>query len=231
MPRAPRLVFPGIAHHVVQRGNRKQALFFDDADRRAYLDLLACACAKHETICLAWCLMSNHVHLILVPATEDGLRAPLASVHTAFSQRINRRGELSGHLFQGRFASYAMDEAHLMVAARYIENNPVAAGLVGHAEAWPWSSARAHVEWRPDGLTDLAGLGIHVANWRAMLARGLEAADERERIAASIRSGRPLGSPAWLQALVARGLPAALARPARHRRDNRGQSPIQESAA
>lgn len=226
MPRAPRLVFPGIAHHVVQRGNRKQTLFFDDGDRRAYGDLLACACARHKTACLGWCLMTNHIHLILVPATEDGLRAPLASVHTAFSQRINRARDLSGHLFQGRFASYAMDQAHLMVAARYVENNPVAAGLVGQAEAWAWSSARAHVERRADGLTDIDALGAHVANWRAMLARGLEAGDERALIAAAIRSGRPLGSAAWLQALVDRGLPAALARPARPRRDNRGQSPI-----
>jgi putative transposase len=226
LPRSPRLVFPGIAHHVVQRGNRKQALFFDDSDRRAYLNLLAGACAKHKIACLAWCLMTNHIHLVLVPAIEDGLRAPLASVHTAFSQRINRARDLSGHLFQGRFASYAMDEAHLMAAARYVENNPVAAGLVGRAEAWPWSSARAHVERRSDGLTDIDALGDHVADWRAMLARGLEAGDERERIAAALRSGRPLGSAAWRQALVDRGLPAALSRPARPRRDNRGLSPI-----
>jgi putative transposase len=102
MARPARLVIPEVSHHVVQRGNRKQALFFDDDDRRAYLELLGAACARHKTRCLAWCLMDNHVHLILVPAGEDGLRAPLASVHTAYSQRINRRQSLSGHLFQGR---------------------------------------------------------------------------------------------------------------------------------
>lgn len=145
MPRAARLVVPALPHHVIQRGNRRQTLFFDDDDRRCYLRLLTDACARRGTACLAWCLMDNHVHLILVPRDADGLRAPLASVHTAYSQRVNRRQGLSGHLFQGRFASYAMDDAHLMVAARYIENNPVAAGLVARAEAWPWSSARAHV--------------------------------------------------------------------------------------
>ena len=87
--------------------------------------------------------MPNHIHLILQPDTGDGLRAPLASVHTAYAQRLNRARELSGHLFQGRFASYAMDDAHLMVAARYVENNPVAARLAARAEAWPWSSATA----------------------------------------------------------------------------------------
>lgn len=189
------MVIPGIAHHVVQRGNRRQNLFFDDADRRAYLRLLAAACQRHGTRCLAWCLMDNHVHLILIPADADGLRAPLASVHTAFSQRVNRRQSVSGHLFQGRFASYAMDDAHLMVAARYVENNPVAAGLVARAEAWRWSSARAHVERIPDGFTDIAALGAHVPNWRAMLARGLEAGDEDSRVERALRSGRPLGGP------------------------------------
>jgi len=196
------MVYPGVAHHVIQRGNRKQAIFFDDADRRAYLRLVGGACARYGTTCLAWCLMDNHVHLILVPATEDGLRAPLASAHTAYSQRINRGWALSGHLFQGRFASYAMDEAHLMVAARYVENNPVAAGLVGRAEAWPWSSARAHVARHADGLTDVAALGAHVANWSAMLARGLEAADEEDAIERALRSGRPVGSPVWLRGLA-----------------------------
>ncbi|MEA3045548.1 MAG: REP-associated tyrosine transposase [Sphingomonadales bacterium] len=219
MPRPARLVVPGAPHHVVQRGNRKQALFFDDGDRRAYLKLLGDACARHETRCLAWCLMDNHVHLILVPAGADGLRAPLASAHTTFSQRINHARKLSGHLFQGRFASYAMDDAHLMVAARYIENNPVTAGIVGRADAWPWSSARAHLSRRADGLTDIAALGAQVANWRAMLERGLEAADEDERIARALRSGRPLGGGAWLKALGERlDIPPLPARPERPRK-------------
>jgi putative transposase len=194
VPRSSRLVVPGLAHHVIQRGNRQQALFFSDADRRAYLDLLTDACLRHDTRCLAWCLMDNHVHLILVPANADGLRAPLASVHTAYSQRINRLHGLSGHLFQGRFASYAMDDAHMMVAARYVENNPVAAGMVSRAEDWRWSSARAHLGQARDGLTDVAVLGAHVPNWRSMLARGLEAGEENAVIELALRSGRPLGA-------------------------------------
>ena len=203
MPRPARIVLPGIAHHVVQRGNRRQRLFFDDGDRRAYLRLLAAALERHGTSCLGWCLMDNHVHLILLPACADGLRAPLASAHTAYAQRVNRSRQLSGHLFQGRFASYFMDDAHLMVAARYVENNPVTAGAVDRAEAWPWSSARAHVGGRSDGLTDVAALARHVPDWRAMLARGLEAGDEAERIERALRTGRPLGSPAWRRTLAA----------------------------
>jgi hypothetical protein len=105
-----------------------------------------------------------------------------------------------------------------MVAARYVENNPVAAGMAGRADAWPWSSARAHVTGRPDGLTDIAALGAHVANWRAMLERGLEAADEDERITRSLRSGRPLGLTG-----------AEGGRRADHRNRKWGQSPLRRT--
>jgi putative transposase len=194
MPRASRLVVPELAHHVVQRGNRQQALFGTDDDRRAYLNILAAALDRAKTRCLAWCLMSNHVHLMLVPADIDGLRAPLASTHTAYAQRINRAQTLSGHLFQGRFASYPMDDAHMMVAARYIENNPVAAGLVTCAEDWPWSSARAHIARRSEGLTDVTALGQHVRNWRAMLVSGLEASDVNDAVESALKTGRLLGT-------------------------------------
>lgn len=203
MPRASRLVVPGIAHHIVQRGNRQQAIFHADDDRRAYLNILAAALDRAGTRCLAWCLMSNHVHLMLVPAEPDGLRAPLASAHTTYAQRVNRAQAVSGHLFQGRFASYPMDDAHMMVAARYIENNPVAAGIVKRAEEWPWSSARAHIAGRSEGLTDVAALGQHVRDWGAMLAGGLEAAGGVETVGAieaaggietALKTGRAVGS-------------------------------------
>jgi putative transposase len=199
MPRSARIVIPGLAHHVIQRGNRQQAIFFTDDDRQAYLDLLAIYCRKTATRCLAWCLMDNHVHLILIPLVPDGLRATLAAVHTAYSQRINTAQSASGHLFQGRFLSYPMDDAHLMVALRYVENNPVKAGMVARAEDWRWSSARAHVSGTADGLTDLAALTGHLPNWRAMLEDGLEAA---ERIDDALKSGLPLGAEDWREAVA-----------------------------
>lgn len=202
MPRSARIVVPGLAHHITQRGNRRQRIFYSDADRRAYRGLLARACAKTGTRCLAWCLMDNHVHLILVPETADGLRATLSPVHTTYSQRINASQGLDGHLFQGRFASYPMSDSHLFVAARYVENNPVRAGLAAEAGAWPWSSARAHLGGAPDGLTDVAALGDHIANWRAMLARGLEAADEVTEVEHASRSGLPLGRDEWRSSLA-----------------------------
>jgi putative transposase len=200
MPRSARLVFPDIAHHVIQRGNRQQPIVFSDDDRRAYVEILGRALQKHETRCLAWCLMDNHIHLILVPKTTDGLRAPLASAHTTYSQLINRNQNVSGHLFQGRFLSYPMDDAHMMVAARYIENNPVKAGMVARAEDWAWSSARAHITGHGDKLADVRALGQHVPNWRAMLAEGLEAGDQIE---GALRTGAPLGEKGWRAALEA----------------------------
>lgn len=203
MARSARIVVPGLAHHITQRGNRRLPIFFSDADRHAYRDLLARACAATGTRCLAWCLMDNHVHLILVPETADGLRAVLSRVHTAYSQRINLSQGYQGHLFQGRYASYPMDDGHLFVAARYIEMNPVRAGMAERAEDWPWSSARAHVAGADDGVTEVAALGAHIANWRAMLVRGLEASDEtEEEVERALRSGMPLGADGWRATLA-----------------------------
>jgi putative transposase len=129
MPRGARIIIPGVAHHVTQRGNRQQKTFFSDDDRRAYIEILAAALKRSYTRCLAWCLMDNHIHLMLVPEHSDGLRASLSSTHTTYAQRINQREQMSGHLFQGRYASFAMDDRHMMVAARYIENNPMRLAL------------------------------------------------------------------------------------------------------
>lgn len=208
MARLARVVVPDVPHHVTQRGNRSQPIFFADADRRAYLDLVGAACAERGVACLAWCLMTNHVHLVLVPNDQDGLRGALAEAHRRYTRRVNAAKGWTGYLFQGRFASYPMDPAHLMVAVRYIELNPVRAGLVDRAEDWPWSSARAHVTGKGDGFTDLAALSGLYRNWRAMLAHGLEAGDMDEATVAAIeshlRTGRPIGDEAFVGRLEAR---------------------------
>ncbi len=198
MPRVARIVVPGVAHHVIQRGNRQQRLFFDDVDRRRYVGLMAAARDAHQVRFLAWCLMDNHVHLVLVPPTADALRAALASAHTAYSQHVNRKQGATGHLFEGRYKSYPMDDAHLMVAVRYVENNPVTANMVKQAGDWQWSSARAHLGTGHDRLTDVAALEGHVSNWRAMLVGGLEAGGQDDALEASMRTGRPLASGDWL---------------------------------
>lgn len=208
MARLARIVIPQGAHHVTQRGNRRLPVFFSDEDRRLYLTLLAEAGQSSGTRCLAWCLMDNHVHLILVPPQEDGLRAMLGEAHRRCTRHVNFRKGWRGHLFQGRFARYPMDDAHLMVAVRYVEKNPVAAGLVTNAADWPWSSARSHVNGRRarhDPLTDLAALQGVAPNWGAMLRHGLEAGGIgedgvalAEAIEARLCTGRPLAAHAWI---------------------------------
>lgn len=189
MPRAARVVIPGLAHHVVQRGNRRQRVFYTHGDCRNYVRMLADACEANDVRCFAWCLMPNHVHLILEPGNADGLRAVMSSVNTRFAQRINRREGCNGHLFQDRFRSYPMDEAHLLVAARYVENNPVKAGMVARPADWRWSSARAHLGIEPDRLTAVESLGAHIGNWEAYLRDGIEASDRDEGIERALRRG------------------------------------------
>ena len=142
MARLARIVIPHTAHHVTQRGNRCLPVFFSDADREDYLGLLGEFANASCTRCLAWCLMDNHVHLVLVPETADGLRAMLAEAHRRYTRQVNFREGWRGHLFQSRFASYPMDDAHLMTAVRYVERNPVAAKLV---EEYPCGVGRLAV--------------------------------------------------------------------------------------
>lgn len=154
--------------------------------------------------------MDNHVHLILVPSTSDGLRAALGEAHRCYTRHVNFREGGRGYLFQGCFASYPMDDAHLMAAIRYVENNPVAAGLVARAEEWRWSSAASHIASKPlphDPLTDVAALGQHGSDWQAMLRQGVFAAghdpaDETvaHAIEARLSTGRPLAAPDWIAA-------------------------------
>jgi putative transposase len=198
VPRSARQIVPGIPHHIIQRGNRQQPIFFSDEDRSRYLAFLKDACEAQQLQCLAYCLMDNHVHLILTPPGTDNIRAAMSSVHTRYAQRINHQHGLSGHLFQGRYSSYPMDDAHLMIAVRYVENNPVKAGIVKMAGDWPWSSAQAHLGSVGDGLTDIGALSPYISNWQAYLSEGLEASDKDEAIEAALRSGRALGDAAWI---------------------------------
>jgi putative transposase len=193
MPRAARLVLPGIPHHVTQRGNRRQPTFFSEADYALYLGLLRYWCEKSGTAVWAWCLMPNHVHLVLVPSREGGLRAALGPAHRRYTWEVNQRENWRGHLWQARFASFPMDEAHLQACLRYVELNPVRAGLAARAEDWRWSSARAHLGLSADGLTDMAPMRDRIDDWQAFLAAGVEEV-ERDAIRTAERTGRLLAS-------------------------------------
>ena len=135
MARLARLVIPGLPHHVTQRGNRRQQTFFNDGDYAAYLELMADWCREEGVEIWSYCLMPNHVHLIAVPKTEDGLRRAIGEAHRRYTRRINFREKWRGYLWQGRFASFIMDKPYLLAAARYVELNPVRAKLVDRARA------------------------------------------------------------------------------------------------
>ena len=130
MARLARLVIPGMPHHITQRGNRRQQTFFNDGDYAAYLGLMAEWCRKEGVAIWSYCLMPNHTHLVAVPSSEDGLRRAIGEAHRRYSRRINFREKWRGYLWQGRFASFVMDEPYLLAAARYVELNPVRAKLV-----------------------------------------------------------------------------------------------------
>ncbi|MDQ0473505.1 transposase [Labrys wisconsinensis] len=187
MARIARLVVPGLAHHVTQRGNRRERGFFTEDDYRAYLDLLKAYLPKSGTRLLAWCLMPNHVHLLAVPDGPDGLRALLGEVHRRYTAGINARNGWTGHLWQGRFGSVVMEEYHFVHAVRYVCLNPVRAKLAPRAEDWPWASTRAHLSGHDDGLTDLAPVRDlrRPARQRRGRSRGRGAAPEREERASA----------------------------------------------
>jgi putative transposase len=212
MARLARIVAPGYPHHVTQRGNRRQQTFFRDEDYAEYSRLLAASCARCETRVWAYCLMPNHVHLILVPSRPDGLRCAVAEAHRRYTRRVNLREGWQGHLWQERFHSFMMDEPHLLAAARYLENNPVRAGLCSSAEEWQWSSARAHLAGRDDALVQVAPLLELVSDWGSYLREPVPG-DLCERLHAHLRTGRPLGSEGFLKDLERR-----LGRPLRPRK-------------
>ncbi len=172
-------------------------MFFGDGDYAAYKVLLAEGCAAAGVEIWAWCLMPNHVHLILAPGDEGGLRRALGEAHRGYSRRVNFREGWRGFLWQGRFASVPMDETHLLAAVRYVELNPVRARLTPRAEDWLWSSARAHLAGRDDDVTKVAPLLERVGDWAGFLAQGLDP-QRHAAIRAGERTGRPLGGPAFV---------------------------------
>jgi putative transposase len=201
--RLARVVVPGEPHHVTQRGNRRERVFFGDDDYRAYLGLISNAARAAGTAIWAYCLMPNHVHFVMVPSDEDGLRATFAEAHRRYTARIHARERWSGHLWQGRFSSTAMDGQHLVEAVRYVELNPVRAGLVGAARDWPWSSARAHLAGRDDGVVSVDAMLAMVGDFAAYLTHE-PAAEAVAAIRRSRTTGRPVGAPDWIAGLEAR---------------------------
>jgi putative transposase len=187
-------------HHITQRGNRRQTTFFCEEDYAAYLELMSQWCAQEGVQVWAYCLMPNHVHLIAVPETEDGLRRAIGEAHRRYTRRVNFRQRWRGHLWQGRFASFVMDESYLLAAARYVELNPVRAGLVVAPGEYRWSSARAHLKGKDEGLVKVAPLLAMAGKWRQLLTSAVSE-EELRRFREHERTGRVLGDEAFQERL------------------------------
>ena len=200
MARIARVVAPGYPHHVTQRGCRRQQTFFADRDYQRYLDLLQDAKAKAGVSVWAYCLMPNHVHLVIVPETEQGLSTFLAQPHRQYAMEVNRRQRWKGHLWQERFHSYVMNENHLRAAVRYIELNPVRAKLCSAARDWKWSSATAHLGGQDDGIVDVRPMLERIDNWEQYLSAS-EVEIANDIIRKHSRSGRPAGDEKFIDAL------------------------------
>jgi len=174
--------------------------FFRDEDYAVYIELMAQWCARCQVAVWAYCLMPNHVHLIAVPQTPDGLRLAMGEAHRRYTRHVNFREGWRGHLWQGRFASFVMDEDHLLTAIRYVELNPVKAGLAETPGAYAWSSARAHLARKDDALVQVQPMLAHVGDWAGYLALDM---DEREAalMRRHERTGRPLGDAGFIAGL------------------------------
>ena len=204
MPRRARLVVPGLPCHVTHRGNRRGDTFFSDLDRRGYLALLTVASSHYGLSIWAYCLMSNHVHLVVCPSNGDSLSRTIREVHGEHARRVHRRESLHGHLWANRYFSALLDPVHLWAAVRYVERNPVRAGLVTRAEEYPWSSAATHCGLAPRGpLASDRPFPGGVADWSSWLDEPPDlAADQVLRT--STARGLPAGTSDFVSALELR---------------------------
>ncbi|RJP58890.1 MAG: transposase [Candidatus Auribacter fodinae] len=201
MARLARVVAPNYPHHIIQRGNRRQDVFFCDADKELYIDLLRKNASKYGLEVLAYCLMSNHVHLIAIPRNVESLGKGIGETHKWYTATVNRRNNWNGYLWQGRFMSFVLDEKYLQSAIRYVELNPVKAKIVQHAQDYKWSSARAHILGKKDMLCDTSHeLVSHIDDWEPYLSEVTAVKDNyNELFEKHSQTGRPLGDDTFMR--------------------------------
>ena len=210
MPRTARIAIVNVPHHITQRGNNRQDVFFVDDDRRVYLSILKEQSEKYGLQILGWCLMTNHIHLIARPLAEDSLAKALGRTHFRYTQYINRFHGRSGHLWQNRFFSCPLGREHCWQALRYVEQNPLREGLVRHAWEYPWSSAAAHVTESGDKSLSKDGCELldmsywrqisSLVDWRGALEK-VQAKAQLESIRCNTHTGRPLAPDAFISKL------------------------------
>jgi putative transposase len=215
MSKIPRLVVPQVPHHVTQRGVRRMQVFFREEDYGWYRRCLRAKAELYGVSIWAYCLMPNHVHLVAVPSDEHGLARALAETHCAYARRVNEGCGWRGHLWQERFWSCPLDEPYLQAVTRYVLRNPVRAGLVPAAVAWPHSSARAHLGLGTDELIDTEPLAERIEDWSRFLAEPSRGEIDRT-VRRYVSTGRPLGDAEFVAEVARRtGRDLSLGKPGR----------------
>lgn len=193
MPRIARAVAVGLPHHITQRGNYRQVIFSQDDDYHQYLEWLRYYSDIYLLKIWAYCLMNNHVHFVAVPETGESMARTFNTLHMRYAQYMNAKQGDTGHLWQGRYYSCALDEKYLYAAVRYIENNPVSARLVKRAEDYAWSSAKSHVQnTRDPVLTMDCYLVKEIKDWVAYLEEKDDTGTTKA-LKENTRTGRPCG--------------------------------------
>jgi len=199
MPRIARIIAPHYPHHITQRGNNRAVVFFDDEDKAAYLSLLKDYRERFSVDVWAYCLMTNHVHILALPSDEESLSRCIGRTNLLYTQHVNRKYRRNGRLWQNRFFSTIVDtDQYLWAVARYIEMNPVKSGMVMRPEDYPWSSCRAHISGTADGIVTGEGFLSDTDRdaYNIFLRQKDPEMDQQIRIKTS--TGRPLGSEAFL---------------------------------
>lgn len=228
MPRIARIVIPDMPHHITQRGNSRQDVFFTDDDKVVYLGILREQADKFCLLIDGFCLMTNHIHLIATPRREDSLAKAMGRTNLLYSQYINRLHRRGGHLWQNRYFSNVLWQRYFFNALSYIERNPVRAGICRIAWNYAWSSASAHI----NGTSDAYGL-IDAGRWKELsggvdwkeVLRGSEEEADIAKMRVYCRTGRPLGSDSFISKLEStlgrrlRALPVG--RPAKNKKQRR----------
>ena len=200
MARIARVVAPGLPHHIIQRGNRRQSVFIRDNDYSQYLNLLGTYSQRFRVDVLSYCLMPNHIHLIVVPRENGNLAQAIGETHRNYTRFVNYRENWKGYLWQGRFSSYILDDNYLLAATRYILLNPVRAGIVSNPWEYEWSGARYHMRMNNSYLIKDNLLQEIITDWKEFLNVSSDRHDV-ELLKLHERTGRPLGNSGFIDKL------------------------------
>ena len=206
MPRTARVVVPGLPYHITQRGNYHHAVFLDEGDYRIYLSWMRQYALRYGVTFLAYCLMPNHVHFVLIPSKEKALAGLFCTTHMRYAQYVNNKIHEQGHLWQSRFYSCVMEGHHILAAIRYVERNPVRAGLVIEPWEWQWSSAAFHTGLKNQTPLQLEEvyekIDVSREQWKDFISS--EDTAETETIRKNTRTGRPAGSNMFIKGIEER---------------------------